>query len=99
MAFLSPLNAPLPPDQLNWGHEPVLLTGLHADVDAALAHAGLLPRPAGMAVHGSAQVWTLARGASAQVAVISVTDAAAMRALARNTGTSGRGSGDRFGMK
>ena len=34
----------VPRDALNQGSEPVLLVGLHADVDAALARAGL-PRP------------------------------------------------------
>lgn len=73
----------VPPDQLNRGREPVLLMGLHPDVGAALARAGLPLQPANLAGRGSAQVWTVAGEASAPVAVISVTDAAAMRALQR----------------
>jgi hypothetical protein len=71
------------PDALAQGHEPVLLVGVHADVDAALARAGLPPRPADLEGRGSAQVWTVARAAGAPLAAISVTDAAAMRALQR----------------
>jgi hypothetical protein len=73
----------VPPDQLNRGREPVLLMGLHPDVGAALARAGLPLQPANLAGRGSAQVWTVAGEASAPVAVISVTDAGAMRALQR----------------
>lgn len=73
----------IPPGLLTEGREPVLVVGLHADVDAALAHARLPPRPAGLAGRGSAQVWTATRADGAPMAVISVTDAAAMRALQR----------------
>ncbi|MFZ1910455.1 MAG: M1 family aminopeptidase, partial [Burkholderiales bacterium] len=38
--------------------DPVLLVGLNADVDAALARLGLPPRPTALASRGSAQVWT-----------------------------------------
>ena len=55
--------------------------GLHADVDAALAHAGLPPRPASLAGRGSAQVWTVVREAGPPVAVVSARDADALRAL------------------
>ena len=73
----------IPPDALARGREPALLAGLHGDVDAVLARAGLPPRPASLGRRGSAQVWTIERAAGAPVAVISVTDAAAMRALQR----------------
>jgi hypothetical protein len=69
--------------ELNQGTEPVLLAGLHADVDAALAGAGLPPRPASLAGRGSAQVWTTIRKAGAPVAVVSARDAEALRALLR----------------
>ena len=66
------------------GSEPVLLVGLHADIDAALARLGLPPRPAVVAGKGSAQVWTIAgRGAGAPVAVVSASDAASIEALLR----------------
>ena len=66
---------------MNQGTEPVLLMGLHADVDAALARAGLPPRPASLSGRGSAQVWTIAREAGPPVAVVSASDADALRAL------------------
>jgi hypothetical protein len=68
-------------DALHEGTEPVMLMGLHADVDTALARAGLPPRPASLAGHGSAQVWTVARDAGPPVAVVSAKDADALRAL------------------
>jgi hypothetical protein len=68
-------------DALNQGTEPVLLVGLHADVDAALAHAGLPPRPVSLSGRGSAQAWTIAREAGPPVAVVSANDAEALRAL------------------
>ena len=71
------------PDDLDRGTEPVLLAGLHADVDAALARAVLPPRPASLAGRGSAQVWTVNREAGAPVAVVSAQDAEALRALLR----------------
>jgi hypothetical protein len=72
---------PTAQDALHQGTEPVMLIGLHEDVDRALAHAGLPPRPASLAGRGSAQVWTLARDAGAPVAVVSARDADALRAL------------------
>ena len=68
-------------DALNQGTDPVLLAGLHADVDAALAQAGLPPRPASLTGRGSAQVWTIVRQAGPPVAVVSGKDADALRAL------------------
>jgi len=67
-------------DALKQGGEPALLVGLHADVDAALAHAGLPPRPAALAGRGSAQVWTLDRTPDRPVAVVSVKYADALLA-------------------
>lgn len=72
---------PAAADALNRGREPVLLAGLHADVDAALAQAGLPPRPASLTERGSAQLWTVARDAGPPVAVVSARDADALRAL------------------
>lgn len=64
--------------------EPVLLIGLHPDVDAALARLGLPPRPAQLGGRGSAQVWTVrSESGGAPVAVISARDAAALTALMR----------------
>jgi hypothetical protein len=71
----------VPVDALNEGAEPILLAGLHADVDAALARAGLPARPATLAGRGSAQVWTVAREAGPPLAVVSARDADALRAL------------------
>ena len=62
---------------------PVLVIGLHADVDAALARAGLPPRPAQLAGRGSAQAWTVVRESGAPVALVSARDAEALRALLR----------------
>ena len=62
---------------------PILLVGLHADVDAALARSGLPPRPSQFAGRGSAQVWTIARTEGAPVAVISAANAEAITALQR----------------
>jgi aminopeptidase N len=64
------------------GKGAVLLAGTHAEVDQALAIAGLPARPPGMAGQGSAQVWTVA-GQSFQLAIISGQDAAALNALQR----------------
>jgi aminopeptidase N len=63
--------------------EPLLLAGLHADVDAMLAAGGLPPRPANLSGRGSALVWTVRRDAGPPVAVISANDAEALRALLR----------------
>ena len=71
------------PDEMNQGSEPLLLAGLNADVDAALARAALPPRPANMAGRGSAQVWTVIGEARAPVAVVSARDAESLRALLR----------------
>jgi len=67
------------------GREPVVLAGTHAEVDRALAAAGLPPRPAEVTGRGSAQVWTLAPTDTrpAPLAVISAEGAAALDALQR----------------
>ena len=62
--------------------EPLLIIGLHDDVDAALARLGLPPRPPEVAGQGTAQVWTV-RGAATPVAVVSAKDAASLAALER----------------
>ena len=64
------------------GKTPVLLAGTHAEIDQALAGAGLPARPASLAGQGSAQVWTVA-GTPFQLAVVSAQDAAALNALQR----------------
>jgi aminopeptidase N len=61
---------------------PLVLIGLHADVDAALERLGLPPRPARLAGKGTAQVWTVP-GSVTPVAVISATNDTALEALAR----------------
>ncbi len=72
------------PADMTTATEHVLLVGLHADVDAALARAGLPPRPGELYGSGSAQVWTVFRGAAtAPLAVVSAADANALRALQR----------------
>jgi hypothetical protein len=59
---------------------PLLLLGLHGDIDAALARLRLPSRPAEVAGKGTAQVWTIP---SSGVAVVSARDAASMEALQR----------------
>jgi len=62
---------------------PLMLVGLHADIDAALARGGLPPRPANLSGKGSAQVWTVVQDGGAPVAVVSADNASALRALLR----------------
>lgn len=62
---------------------PLLVVGLHEDVDAWLARFGLPARPVSIPNRGSAQVWTGALGAGRVLAVISARDADAIAALAR----------------
>ncbi len=64
---------------------PLLIIGLHADVDAALARLGLPAPPSEVAGKGTAQVWTVraATPVAAPVAVVSAKDAASLAALAR----------------
>jgi len=70
--------------QIAENNEPVLLIGLHRDVDTALSRLELPPRPATLAGRGSAQVWTVHNGnGGAPIAVISARDAASLAALLR----------------
>jgi hypothetical protein len=71
-----------PAEQRPERQNPVLLAGTHAEVDQALAGAGLPARPASLAGKGSAQVWTVP-GQPYPLAVISAQDAAALNALQR----------------
>ena len=64
------------------GKAPVLLAGTHAEIDQALASAGLPARPKRLAGQGSAQVWTVP-GKPYPLAVISAQDATALNALQR----------------
>ena len=64
------------------GQNPVLLAGTHAEVDQALAGAGLPARPASLAGKGTAQVWTVP-GQPYPLAIISAHDAATLSALQR----------------
>lgn len=64
------------------GKEPLLIIGLHEEVDAALARLGLPPRPPEVAGRGTAQVWTV-RESETPVAVVSAQDAASLAALER----------------
>ena len=82
------LEAPAHPialNELKQATEPVLLIGLHGEVDAALARVNLPPRPASLGGigKGSAQVWTVAQSGAAPLAVISANDTAALRGLLR----------------
>ena len=64
--------------------DPVLLIGLHKDVDDTLARLQLPPRPSAVGNSGTAQVWTVdARESGMRLAVISTADAASLRAIAR----------------
>jgi hypothetical protein len=66
------------------GSEPLLVVGLHEDVDAALRRLGLPARPANLSGRGSAQVWTIFENTvSTPVAVVSARDAASLAALQR----------------
>ena len=64
------------------GKAPVLLAGTHAEIDQALAGAGLPDRPTSLSGRGSAQVWTVP-GKPFPLAVISAQDATALNALQR----------------
>ena len=66
------------------GDSPLLIVGLHADVEAALARLGLPARPGQLQDRGSAQVWAVVRKpGETPVAVISARDAEAIAALDR----------------
>lgn len=71
-------------DDVSGRADPVLLIGLSADIDSALARLGLPPRPKALARRGSAQVWTVRRTAGGPpVAVVSARDAPSLLALRR----------------
>jgi len=74
---------PIAIDAIGRLDEPLLIMGIHDDVDRALARAGLPPRPAVATGRGSAQVWTFGRATGAPVAVVSASDVAALAALER----------------
>ena len=61
-------------------NDPVLIIGLHKDVDAALKRLKLPPRPAMLAGKGTAQVWTIIGSA---IAVISAKDEPSLEAISR----------------
>ncbi len=66
------------------GKSPLLIVGVHADVDAALARLHLPSRPSELEGRGTAQVWAVLRKPDATpIAVISARDGAAIEALAR----------------
>jgi aminopeptidase N len=66
------------------GEDPVLIVGLHPDVDAALARFDLPPRPAQLRGRGTAQVWAIVREPGrTPVAVISARDVESIAALER----------------
>ncbi|MBL8487234.1 MAG: M1 family peptidase [Rhodocyclaceae bacterium] len=70
------------------GGGPLLVVGLHDQVDAWLARSGHPARPPALAGRGSAQVWTdwrdgTANSPAAPVAVVSARDAGALRDLLR----------------
>jgi hypothetical protein len=71
------------PEEIGQGSEPLLVIGLHADVDGLFARATLPPRPASLVGHGSAQVWTVQRDGGPPLAVVSAQDVAALKALQR----------------
>jgi aminopeptidase N len=75
---------PIGLEEARGGAQPVLLVGLHPDVDRALAKLGLPPRPARLVDRGTAQVWTVRHDAvGPPLAVVSAHDAAALLALQR----------------
>jgi hypothetical protein len=66
------------------GASALLVAGLHADIDAWLAGAGMAARPANLAAaRGSAQVWTARAGDGRIAVLVSAQDAASLAALAR----------------
>ena len=76
-----------PPNSVREGdvagsRDPLLVIGLHGDVDALLARLRLPLRPAALGERGTAQVWTVA-GTHLQVAVISARDTEALKSLMR----------------
>ncbi len=62
---------------------PLLVIGLHDEVDAWLARSRLPSRPDAVRGKGTAQAWTARRADGATLAVVSARDAAALAALTR----------------
>ena len=82
--FFESRAAEVAPDASDGAGEPLLLIGLDADIDAALAKLGLPGRPPGLAARGTARAWTVQTVAPrAPLAVVAARDASALRALAR----------------
>ena len=74
---------PLPATTPGAAGDPLLVIGLHDEVEATLARLELPPRPTRVqSTRGSAQVWTVEH-AGAPVAVVSARDAQALQALMR----------------
>jgi aminopeptidase N len=64
--------------------DPVLIAGLHSEVDALLSAHGLPPRPQVFDGRGSAEVWTIQQpGKAPPLAVVSARDAASLNATTR----------------
>lgn len=64
--------------------DPLLVIGLHHEIDATLARLELPPRPPALGtIIGSAQVWTVEHATRAPVAVVSARDTEALQALVR----------------
>jgi aminopeptidase N len=70
-------------DSIKSLRQPLLIVGLHADVDTALAKLGLPPRPRELAGRGTAAAWTIAQTTPTAIAVLSAKDADALAATAR----------------
>lgn len=77
--------APQVVEKLGTLRDPLLLIGLHREIDTSLSRLGLPLRPTSLrAKSGPAQVWTIEQNAQrAPVAVVSARDADALRRLAR----------------
>jgi hypothetical protein len=65
------------------GIAPLLVIGLHAEIDAWLLRFGLPPRPAALAGKGTAQAWIVARPGAGPFTVISAVDAQSLALIAR----------------
>ncbi|TAH45258.1 MAG: M1 family peptidase [Betaproteobacteria bacterium] len=76
--------SPVNMDDAGNGTAPTLVVGRPPEVDAALARLGAAPRPAEVAVRGSAQAWTVSARTGPPLAAISADSADALRALMRS---------------
>jgi len=68
---------------ITYSEAPMLVIGLHAQVDAWLASHGLPPRPSPLSGKGTAQVWTMSRGKGEPLAMVSARDVQALEPLTR----------------